>query len=1191
MYPSVRRRPLLLVAGACALLLGLAIASTATLANQTIRYQITADADDAEEILATGEVVLTSSDLEITEDGGDNQLVGLRFTDIDLPQGLPILGAYIQFTTDEDDKSTPNFDVLIEGEAAGHAAAFTEALQDISLRPRTAEQVAWSGIPAWTVEHEASEDQRTPDIKDIVQEIIDQPDWQAGNAMAFILTGTGTRSAESHDGSMAHVEVSDLAPKLVLRVPSTETYRVAASDDDAEEGDDGAGVLDIDSSDLELVEDHENEPDRRQTIGIRLTDVAIPTGARILSAHLQFAVDEGDKNSDPFDVTIWGEAADNPAAYADTAYNISSRDKTNASVSWSDIPFWAEDDEGQPGGPDQRTPDLTAVVQEIVDRAGWKEGNAMAFIIQGEGQRTAESFDGDSALAPALVVTFIGEQTTPSAYRVRLTWGAGDDPTTQMNLIWDQVRGSGPVVHYDFYDPLQGCPTDLAQYAFTQAPQRSVNYRGMNNHIATLNGLAAGTDYRFVIADQTGATDCMWFRTAPATPEPFTYITGGDTKSSGNALMAGRWSNQMVAKLRPLFVLFTGDFNSGDGTNDASWQQWLTDWSELTRAADGRMTPIIAVHGNHEDGDLESMLYNLFDSGNADPLQPIDYSYGSLTFAGGLLHVINLNSQLYLNGLTAAHERQTDWLAEDLAAHQTDTFKIAGYHKPIRPHTSSKAENDHELAWADLFDTYGLTIANESDTHNHKFTFPLRRSDESGNDMGFVRDDDNGVLYVGEGSWGATPRADNDDKSWTLDSASINQIKWNHIYPAEGEEPARIDIHTVLTARYEDGQLVNYVEGVGSVDDADPFALPDKITLYEAPFYGAVISVPFQALSGEPPAAPTDLTGAATSYTDITISWANVEAPANVSGISVDRRIGSDGEWETIAGGLDSETSNFSQSELEDGTDYYYRVRANNVFGSSEWSNVVLVSTPVDTRLRIVLSEGANGYAGSQVIAIASASPDDSFAAQALSFDQATSDYGGPGVSQGLIRFDNALDALPAEHVVTGAELRFRITSASNGPVGLHRMLMAWDETSSWNAFGGDGIQADDSEAVQNPDESKINLQGGTFTTYDVTASVQAWAEGEANNGWLILNLSTDGWDIATELYSGTDFGTHRPRLTIFYSPMGDADGDGVLERDDMRELRTHLRQPASSCPACDMDGDGVVSVRDARLLILELRK
>jgi hypothetical protein len=35
-----------------------------------------------------------------------------------------------------------------------------------------------------------------------------------------------------------------------------------------------------------------------------------------------------------------------------------------------------------------------------------------------------------------------------------------------------------------------------------------------------------------------------------------------------------------------------------------------------------------------------------------------------------------------------------------------------------------------------------------------------------------------------------------------------------------------------------------------------------------------------------------------------------------------------------------------------------------------------------------------------------------------------------------------------------------------------------------------------------------------------------------------------------------------------------------------MDALRAHLRQPASSCPACDMDGDGVISVGDARRLI-----
>ena len=43
-------------------------------------------------------------------------------------------------------------------------------------------------------------------------------------------------------------------------------------------------------------------------------------------------------------------------------------------------------------GEDQQTPDLAAIVQEIINREGWQEGNAMAFIFNGSGTRTAESF-------------------------------------------------------------------------------------------------------------------------------------------------------------------------------------------------------------------------------------------------------------------------------------------------------------------------------------------------------------------------------------------------------------------------------------------------------------------------------------------------------------------------------------------------------------------------------------------------------------------------------------------------------------------------------------------------------------------------------------------------------------------------------------------------------------------------------
>ncbi len=58
-------------------------------------------------------------------------------------------------------------------------------------------------------------------------------------------------------------------------------------------------------------------------------------------------------------------------------------------------------------GADQRTPDLWAIVQEIVDRADWSAGNAMVIIVTGLGERTAESFNGSSSGAPLLHVEYI----------------------------------------------------------------------------------------------------------------------------------------------------------------------------------------------------------------------------------------------------------------------------------------------------------------------------------------------------------------------------------------------------------------------------------------------------------------------------------------------------------------------------------------------------------------------------------------------------------------------------------------------------------------------------------------------------------------------------------------------------------------------------------------------------------------
>jgi hypothetical protein len=57
-------------------------------------------------------------------------------------------------------------------------------------------------------------------------------------------------------------------------------------------------------------------------------------------------------------------------------------------------------------GPDQRTPDITLIIQEIVNRPGWTSGNALAIIVTGTGERVAEAYDEDQAAAPLLHVAY-----------------------------------------------------------------------------------------------------------------------------------------------------------------------------------------------------------------------------------------------------------------------------------------------------------------------------------------------------------------------------------------------------------------------------------------------------------------------------------------------------------------------------------------------------------------------------------------------------------------------------------------------------------------------------------------------------------------------------------------------------------------------------------------------------------------
>ena len=88
--------------------------------------------------------------------------------------------------------------LTIRGDKEANAPEFTSSYSRISARPRTTAVANWAPS-AWTSGNTYS----TVDFRAVVQELVNQSSWASGNAMAFIITGTGLRKASAYDGNSA----------------------------------------------------------------------------------------------------------------------------------------------------------------------------------------------------------------------------------------------------------------------------------------------------------------------------------------------------------------------------------------------------------------------------------------------------------------------------------------------------------------------------------------------------------------------------------------------------------------------------------------------------------------------------------------------------------------------------------------------------------------------------------------------------------------------------------------------------------------------------------------------------------------------------------------------------------------------------------------------------------------------------
>ncbi|MDF1819076.1 MAG: PilC/PilY family type IV pilus protein [Immundisolibacteraceae bacterium] len=411
----------------------------------------------------------------------EEQIVGLRFQDVGVPQGATIVSAELDFIAEDPLFNSATTDVvLIEIEDADDAAPFDAQINSISNRN-------WEKPHLWVIDDSpdpAKNDLVTAspvygpspfpnldaNLKDQLQHVVDRAGWCGGNAMAFqfrrsIFSAAGVKTFKSAD---APIDASNPPGAPVLRVvydqsnlpAGTGCIRKTLTFQPEHNKDDGFEVIDTSAMQLSgrLKTGTTDDTNGSNTIiGLRFPGVNLLPTTSIISAQLEVTTKQSGTGNTT--LTISGlDLGNTPRLETNELLSDTvAKPRTSAQSNWviTDDSF-----------PDETliSPDIASILTEVTQDPGnnWIVGNALGlFLENGTNSRSFYSFNNNPALAPRLKVVvetnatdsitvrdkmlqLINEQThtlnrTPSVetlYEAALYW-RGDD------VYYGTHRGQG----------------------------------------------------------------------------------------------------------------------------------------------------------------------------------------------------------------------------------------------------------------------------------------------------------------------------------------------------------------------------------------------------------------------------------------------------------------------------------------------------------------------------------------------------------------------------------------------------------------------------------------------------------------------------------------------------------------------------------------------------------------------------
>jgi hypothetical protein len=230
------------------------------------------DTDRAEQNVSGGAIDLTSSDIEFLNDGTTNQIIGIRYRNVNIAQGATIASANIQFLADLNTSGAVT--VRIRGQLSTNAPAFTTAGSNVSSRTTTSAFQDWSP-PSWTG-GESGTAQRTVDIANIIQQIVNQGGWVSGNSIVIIFSGaTGQAGFRRSENESSLVIQINQGPSQVC------SSNVSLPDEDADGEYDfrETDIIDSDfdgiADDIDIDDDNDGITDIDEGVGVVCPNITI----------------------------------------------------------------------------------------------------------------------------------------------------------------------------------------------------------------------------------------------------------------------------------------------------------------------------------------------------------------------------------------------------------------------------------------------------------------------------------------------------------------------------------------------------------------------------------------------------------------------------------------------------------------------------------------------------------------------------------------------------------------------------------------------------------------------------------------------------------------------------------------------------------------------------------------------------